>query len=100
MKRYQHYKRSVGAVVIGIAAPLLIASFAYGSSIENLGKAVGGLSELIRGNLGIAMVWGGTIGGIGLAFFKGNVWLAVGILAIGMMLGFHLDNMMALFKVN
>jgi hypothetical protein len=55
------------------------------------------LSNLVMGPLGKTIIVGGTIGGIVGALVKGSMWVAVGIFIIGLLLGWHMENVAGMF---
>lgn len=56
------------------------------------------LSNLVMGPLGKTIIVGGTIGGIVGALVRGSMWVAVGIFIIGLLLGWHMENIAGMFQ--
>lgn len=90
-------KRTFKSAALVIAGNFLIAGAGFASSIQKLSESVGGVNKLVQGELGAAVVILGTLAGAVKAFNSGNLWLAAGIVGIGVLLGWHFEYMHTLF---
>lgn len=67
------------------------------TAITKLTEATGKISTLVSGPLGKTVIIFGTLGGVGAAIMKSNMWAAIAIFIIGIMFSFHMDNIAAVF---
>ena len=84
--------------VVSFGAAHLTATEAGATAIENLEKHSKSLNVVVKGPLGQTVLYIATIGGMFSAVIKGNIWLAVGIFLVGMVLVWHIENLATLFS--
>lgn len=90
---FNHYK----AVVTTTALTFLLSNDIAFASLQRLADQGTAVNNMVKGPIGTAALLVGTIGGSVGSLIKGNVWLAISILVIGVLLGFHVDNITAIF---
>lgn len=89
-------KKSLKALISTLLTGTLSTSL-QASAITKLTEATGKLSTLVSGPLGKTVIIFGTLGGVGAAIMKSNMWAAIAIFIIGIMFSFHMDNIAAVF---
>ena len=92
-QRLRHYQAAIYTGAIG----LLLSNSAAFASLQKLSASATSVETMIKGPVGTAALLIGTIGGAVGSLMKGNIWLAFAILIIGVLLGFHIDNISTIF---
>ena len=93
-QRFEYYQAAIYTGALGL---LLSNDSALASSLEKLSTSATSVETMIKGPVGTAALLIGTIGGSVGSLMKGNIWLAFAILIIGVLLGFHIDNISTIF---
>lgn len=89
-------KKSLKALLSTVLAGTWSTSL-QATAITKLTEATGKISTLVSGPLGKAVIIFGTLGGVGSAIMKSNMWAAIAIFIIGIMFSFHMDNIASVF---
>ncbi|MEN8237168.1 MAG: hypothetical protein ABFQ95_06480 [Pseudomonadota bacterium] len=92
--RLQYYQ---AVIYVGALSLFWGGNNAFASSLDNLSKSASSVETMVKGPVGTAALLIGTIGGAVGSLMKGNIWLAFAILIIGVLLGFHIDNISTIF---
>ncbi|SRR5260221_8096782 len=90
------YTRAKGIFYTSLTITLLSHEATF-ASLQSLSDKSGQVKNLIAGPLGIAVLLIGTVGGFVGALMKGNLWLGVAIVIIGILAGVHVENINQLF---
>ncbi len=69
------------------------------ASLAKLTQSSDTVLTLVKGPAGTAALLIATIGGAVTALMKGNLWLSIAVLIVGVLLGFHIDNISNIFAV-
>jgi hypothetical protein len=67
------------------------------NALEKLNTHTTSLSNLVNGSLGSVVIISGTLIGAALAIAKGNIMTCIGIFIIGILLGWHMENVAGMF---
>ena len=84
--------------IVSFGAAYLTATEVGATAIENLEKHSKSLNVVVKGSLGQTVLFIATFGGMFSAVMKGNIWLAVGIFLVGIVLVWHIENLATIFS--
>ena len=89
-------KKHVKSIIAALCASAWSTSL-QATAITKLTEATSKISTLVSGPLGKTVIIFGTLGGVGAAIMKSNMWAAIAIFIIGIMFSFHMDNIASVF---
>lgn len=91
--KFSLYKATIYTSLITV----IVSNESAFASLQSLTNKSNDMKTLITGPLGTAVLLVGTIGGFVGALMKGNIWLGVAIVIVGILAGVHVENINSLF---